>query len=151
MQREEGEGGCMTTYHYEMFGRLIYGEALTYEELMSREQTLTTEWTAYLQNIGASHIDFRPLGDALSVQCAFDEQHARDFEDVADTAAHLAGQHTEGRLVFVNRDLDNMYCFFLVDGSCRGGRLDLPTPQGGLAKKPPKMRYAHAHDRAAHE
>ena len=141
----------MATYHYEMFGSLIYGEALTYEELISREQSLIAEFTACLQNAGASHIDFQPLGDVLSVQCAFEEQDARAFEDVAAAAAQSAGKHTEGRLVFVSRDLDHIYCFFLVDGACQGGRLNLPAPRQGLAKKPPKMRYARPQDRTVYE
>ena len=141
----------MAKYRYEMFGNIIYDQALTYEELIGREQTLMSEFTAYLQQSGASHIDFQPLGDALYVQCVFAEQDARNFEDVAETVARLSGQHLEGRLVFFGRDLGRIYCFFFADESCLGGRLSLPTPRQGLNKTPPEMQYASSKDRKSPE
>ena len=139
----------MARHHYEMFGNLTYGESLTYEELISREQSLMAEFTAYLQNAGASHIDFQPLGDALYVQCVFDDQDARNFEHLAEALAKLAGRHVEGRMVFLDRELRRIYCFFFVDGSCQGGRLNLPTPRQGLNKTPPEMQYAGSKNRKA--
>lgn len=137
----------MAKYRYEMFGNLVYGEALTYEELIGREQSLLVELTSCLQNNGASHIDFQPLGDALYMQCLFAEQDARNFEVVADKVARLSGQHLEGRLVFFGRDLGRIYCFFFADESCQGGRLNLPTPRRGLEKIPPEMQYTSSKDR----
>ena len=137
----------MAKFRYEMFVNLIYGDALTYEDLIGREQSLMVELTAYLQNIGATHIDFQPLGDALYAQCVFVEQDARNFEEVAGTVAQLSGQHVEGRLVFVGRDLGRIYCFFFADESCLGGRLNLPAPRQGLAQMPPEMQYASSKDR----
>jgi len=137
----------MAKYRYEMFANLIYGETLTYEELINREQSLMVELTAYLQNIGASHIDFQPLGDALYIQCVFAEQDARNFEEVADAVARLSGQHMEGRLIFFGRDLGRIYCFFLADESVQSGRLNLPTPRNGLDKMPPEMQYASSKNR----
>ena len=139
----------MAKYRYEMFANLIYGETLTYDELIGREQFLLVELTAYLQNIGASHIDFQPLGDALYVQCVFAEQDARNFEDVAATVANLSGQHMEGRLIFFGRDLGRIYCFFFVDEHVQGGRLNLPTPRQGLDRIPPEMQYASSKNRGA--
>ena len=137
----------MAKYRYEMFGNLIYGEDLTYEELIGREQSLMTELTAFLQNKDASYIDFQPLGDALYVQCVFTGQDARNFEEVAAAMARLAGLHIEGRLVFLGRDLGRIYCFFFADGACSGGRLNLPGPRQGLAQKPPEMQYASSKNR----
>jgi hypothetical protein len=140
----------MAQYHYEMFGNLIYGEALTYEELIEHEQSLRGALSAYLRDSGASHIDFQPLGDALSMQCIFAaDQRAEDFETVADAVARLSGQHMEGRLIFLCRDLNTLYCFFFVNESCQGGRLTLPSPHQGLAQTPPEMQYANAEDRKA--
>lgn len=141
----------MAKYRYEMFGNLVYSETLTYEELIGREQSLMTELTSYLQDIGASHIDFQPLGDALYVQCVFAEQDARNFEDVAGAVARLSGQHIEGRLIFFGRDLGRIYCFFIVDETCQGGRLNLPTPRQGLDKAPPEMQYTSSKNRKPHD
>ena len=137
----------MAKYRYEMFGNMVYGEALTYEELIDREQALMVAMTAYLQSLGASHIDFQQLGDALYVQCLFAEQDARNFEEVGDAIATLAGQDIEGRLVFFGRDLGRVYCFFFADEECQGGRLNLPAPRMGLQKFPPEMQYATSKDR----
>ncbi len=137
----------MAKYRYEMFGNLTYGEDLTYEELITHEQELTAGLTDQLQDMGASHIDFRPLGDALYVQCVFDDQDARNFEEVCAAAARLAGEHMEGRLLFFGRDLGRLYCFFMAEGRWQGGRLNLPTPREGLEKMPPEMQYATSKNR----
>ena len=137
----------MAKYRYEMFGNLVYGESLTYEELITHEQDLMAGLTEHLQDMGASHIDFRPLGDALYVQCVFDDQDARNFEEVCAAAAGLAGDQMEGRLLFFGRDLGRLYCFFMADGKWQGGRLSLPTPRQGLEKTPPEMQYATSRNR----
>ena len=137
----------MAKYRYEMFANLMYGDALTYEELIEREQTLKIELTGYLQSVGASHLDFQPQGDALYVQCVFAEQDARNFEGVSEVVAQLAGNDVEGRMVFFGRDLGRIYCFFLADMECEGGRLNLPTPRMGLVKCDPEMQYTTSKDR----
>jgi hypothetical protein len=136
----------MAQFSYEMFGNMVYDEALTYEELIEREPMLMAELTDSLRDFGASHIDFRQLGDALYMQCAFTEQEESNFQHIADTVAKLAGQHMEGRLLFLCRDLDSMDCFFFVNEVCQGGRLTLPSPHQGLAQTQPDMQYASAKD-----
>lgn len=137
----------MAKYRYEMFGNLVYGETLTYEELIEHEQRLMAELTAYLQSIGGSHVDFKQLGDALYIQCLFAEQDAKNFEEVGETVAAMIGRNVEGRLVFFGRDLGRFYCFFMAEGQCEGGRLALPFPRQGLAKMPPEMQYSSSKDR----
>jgi hypothetical protein len=137
----------MAKYRYEMFANLIYGDALTYEELIGHEQKLTAELTICLQEMGGTFVDFQPLGDALYVQCVFAEQDAKIFDDIGEAVAGLAGAHMEGRLMFFGRDLGRLYCFFLADGKCQGGRLSLPSPQEGMEKLQPRMRYASAKNR----
>ena len=137
----------MAKYRYEMFGNLTYSDALTYEDLIAHEQNLLSDLTDCLQGMGASHIDFRPMGDALYVQCVFDDQDARNFEEVCAAVAHMAGEHVEGRLLFFGRDLGRLYCFFMSEGKWQGGRLSLPTPREGLEKVLPEMRYATSRNR----
>jgi hypothetical protein len=137
----------MAKYRYEMFGNMTYGEEMTYEELIEHEQNLIAGMSDFLSEMGASHIDFRPLGDALYVQCVFDDQDARNFEDVCEAAARLAGDHMEGRLLFFGRDLRRLYCFFMADGAWQGGRLNMPTPHEGLEQVPPEMQYRTSKNR----
>jgi hypothetical protein len=137
----------MAKYRYEMFANLIYSDALTYEELIEHEQRLTPELTTYLQEMGGTFIDFQPLGDALYVQCVFAEQDAKIFDDIGEAVAGLAGAHMEGRMMFFGRDLGRLYCFFLADCRCQGGRLSLPLPREGMEKVQPQMRYASSKNR----
>jgi hypothetical protein len=137
----------MAKYRYEMFGNLIYGDTLTYEELLAHEKKLIAELTAYLTATGASLIDFQPLGDALNVQCVFAGQDAKTFEEVGAATAELMGGDMEGRLMFFGRDLGRLYCFFMAESRCQGGRLSLPFPQEGLRRIQPRMQYSSSKDR----
>ncbi|MBO5491309.1 MAG: hypothetical protein J5960_07820, partial [Desulfovibrio sp.] len=57
----------------ELFGHFSYADSLTYEALLAAEETLIGEMESLLQRAGAEHLDFTPLGDALMLECVFEE------------------------------------------------------------------------------
>ena len=69
----------MGRYQCEMFGRFIYGDILTYEELQDVEALFVPRLEELLQQAGAAHVDFTPTGDILLVQCVFEAQKSYIF------------------------------------------------------------------------
>ena len=135
------QGGVMAKFRYEMFGHLVYDDSLTYEELIAREEQLTTEFSARLKGMEASHIHFEPQGDALYVQCVFAEKDANDFESVCHSLCELVGKEVAARLLFVGKELDGLWCFFIHNGLCQTAELCLPSPRLGLARRAPRLLY----------
>lgn len=140
----------MGKFRSEMFGHLVYDDSLTYEELMECEQRITSGLSPLLASLGASHVHFEPLGDALFIQCVFAEQEAENFEHLCQSLCELSGSSIEGRVLFVGKELDGLWCFFIHNGLCQTAELYLPSPRLGIARRSPRMRYKR-HKRHASE
>lgn len=116
----------MGRYQCEMFGRFIYGDILTYEELQDVEALFVPRLDELLQQAGAAHVDFTPTGDILLVQCAFEAQKLYIFRKLAQELAALLPQAVRGNLLFLKKDLSVQHLYWLEAGSWREEERLLP-------------------------
>lgn len=116
----------MGRYQCEMFGRFIYGDILTYEELQDVEALFVPRLDDLLQKAGAAHVDFTPTGDILLVQCAFEAQKPYIFRKLSQELAALLPQAVHGNLLFLKKDLSTQHLYWLEAGSWREEERLLP-------------------------
>lgn len=116
----------MGRYQCEMFGRFIYGDILTYEELQEVEALFVPRLDELLQQAGAAHVDFTPTGDILLVQCVFEAQKSYIFRKLAQELAALLPQAVRGNLLFLKKDLSVQHLYWLEAGCWREEERLLP-------------------------
>lgn len=116
----------MGRYQCEMFGRFIYGDILTYEELQEVEALFVPRLDELLQQAGAAHVDFTPTGDILLVQCVFEAQKSYIFRKLAQELAALLPQAVRGNLLFLKKDLSAQHLYWLEAGCWREEERLLP-------------------------
>ena len=116
----------------EIFGHFDYDESLTYEELLSIEESLMAEIEALLQRAGAVHIDFTPLGDTLRFQCAFEEHKLYIYRRIVHLFAELLPKGISGRMLCINKTLAGQHIFWFAPGQWQEEALPLPrvAPEG---------------------
>ncbi len=133
----------MKKNQYEMFCHLIYAENLSYEELLEKENQIIPDINQVLLELEASYINFEQLGDSLNVQCVLTSNELEQLKSMANDIASIASENIEGRIVLIDAMLDQILCFFIVNGKCQAGELNLPSPRLGIAKRPPRLQYDH--------
>lgn len=116
----------MGRYQCEMFGRFIYGDILTYEELQEVEALFVPRLDELLQQAGAAHVDFTPTGDILLVQCVFEAHKSYIFRKLAQELAALLPQAVRGNLLFLKKDLSVQHLYWLEAGCWREEERPLP-------------------------
>ncbi|MEG2140385.1 MAG: hypothetical protein RRY20_06320 [Bilophila sp.] len=118
----------MAYFHFECFCNLTYDKELTYEEVLEREEQLKLSIERLLSESEAVHIDFVPLSDNLQVQCAFVDLSPVNWQELCADMAQLAVSGIQGRMVLLDRNLDEMQICFLAAGKPTLARLPLPEP-----------------------
>lgn len=116
----------MGRYQCEMFGRFIYGDILTYEELQDVEALFVPRLDELLQQAGAAHVDFTPTGDILLVQCVFEAQKSYIFRKLAQELSALLPEAVRGNLLFLKKDLSVQHLYWLEAGCWREEERPLP-------------------------
>jgi len=99
----------MANYFCEMFGYIYYNDALTYEQLLKRENYLIDDFKNVLMEHKAVHINNIPLGDALLVQCSFSAYDDYLFEKLCDDLHTILCEYVYCKLLFVDKSLDFMH------------------------------------------
>lgn len=106
----------MDKFNTELFGEFTYSDALTYEALISCEAQLMERLDSVLQDAGAEHIDFSPLGDNLMFQGAFVTRNLEILRDIAGLLAEILPRGVRGRIVCLEKDLSSYYAYWIERG-----------------------------------
>lgn len=116
----------MDKFNTELFGEFTYAEYLTYEALLLYEARLMEKLDQVLQDAGAEHIDFSPLGDILMFQCAFVAQNLEILRDIADELASLLPKGVRGRIICLQKDLSSYHALWIARGQWQEKEYALP-------------------------
>lgn len=122
----------MGNYLCEMFAHFEYGEQLTYQELLDREDLLTRDTQSLWEQFQAAHINYTPMGDALMVQCVFRRYDPQLFHDICDTLHPLLCQNVTGRLLFVDKCLNSLHVYSLTEQGWSEAPLRIPPVDEAL-------------------
>gem|GEM_PF-894954 len=118
----------------ELFGHFSYADSLTYEALLAAEETLIGEMESLLQRAGAEHLDFTPLGDALMLECVFEEHRLYVYRKIALEIAAMLPEGVSGRLLCLHKDFSSLHVFWLRPGEWTEEERPVPEmPPEGLA------------------
>lgn len=110
----------------EIFGEFTYAEKMTYEELLASEHILLEQISDILQEAGAEHLDFTPLGDILMVQCAFEVKNLEILRDVANEIAAMLPKAVTGRILCLETNLVSCHIFWIRKGQWQEKEYILP-------------------------
>ncbi len=123
----------MDKNHSELFGHFTYDDSLTYEALLAAEELLIDEIEPLLQRGGAEHLDFTPLGDALMLECVFEEHRLYVYRKIAMEIAAMLPDGVNGRLLCLHKDFSSLHVFWLRPGAWVEEERPLPeTPSETL-------------------
>ncbi|MGX7950250.1 hypothetical protein [Oleidesulfovibrio alaskensis] len=103
----------MAKYDCEMFGFFSYSPELSYNELYALEESFRSTLHDALAAHGADYMQYEPEGDALRVQCVFAGCEEEVFHAVCDTVVRSMSGHVHGRLLFVNKNLQELLVYRL--------------------------------------
>lgn len=117
----------MGNYQCEMFGHFVYGEQLTYQELLNREAMLTRDTQEMLHDFQAAHIHYTPMGDELLLQCVFKRYDEELFQEICDSLHPLLCQAVQGRVLFVDKHLNSLHVYSLTEQGWHEASLHIPT------------------------
>lgn len=126
----------MARFRYECFCTLVYDNELTYEEVLERETALETRMGEILESCGGKHVDFVSIGDSLRIQCAFVDWRPEDFRLLCAEMAELTVDGVHGRVLVVNKDLDEISVALLGADGPMLARVPLPAPAGSPGAGP---------------
>lgn len=111
----------------EMYGQIIYGDQLSYEELLDIEGWLIRSTQDLLVRAGGEFIDFNPFGDGLMFQCALPGHKLYICRKVAMSLAEILPDHVDGRLLFVEKSLETSHLYWIQPGSWQEEDRTIPT------------------------
>ncbi len=117
----------------EMFAHFVYGQDLSYDELMEREEALKILADGVFAEAGGEYIHFEPQGDTLHAQCVLPEYGEDVFHTICRGLLPQMDAHVEGRLLFVAKSLDSIHLYTLSNGAMKESCLGLP-PAGPLGE-----------------
>jgi hypothetical protein len=115
-------------YAAECFGYFVYSPALTYEELLAREEEVKAAVGGILADCDAAHIHFESSGDALHLQCALQEHSEAVFHDICDKLAPYMDNNIDGRLLMVRTSLQTLHAYSLHEGKWQEAVVNMPPP-----------------------
>ncbi len=127
----------MSVYQCEFFGHFVYSEELSYIGLLEREAALMDAFDRLLRDMDAAHIDFTPTGDALRAQCVFARADEALFHSVCDAIAPLLGDDVEGKLLFVDKNLEHVALYCLAGAVWKEASIALPEAGDALRRAEP--------------
>ncbi|MFV0422603.1 hypothetical protein [Oleidesulfovibrio sp.] len=119
----------MAKYDCEMFGYFSYSPDLSYSELHELEAGFRDALQDALEQRGADFMQFEPEGDALRVQCVFGECHEENFHEVCDAVVQGMNNHVFGKMLFVNKNLQELLVYRLESKGWYEGAIDLQSIQ----------------------
>lgn len=99
----------MANYYCEMFGYIYYNDALTYDQLLEREDYLVDDFKTVLLEYDAVHINNIPLGDSLLVQCSFSSYDDILFEKICEDVHTILCEYVYCKLLFVDKSLNHFH------------------------------------------
>lgn len=110
----------------EIFGEFTYAESMSYEDLLACEADLLEQLGSILQEAGAEHLDFTPLGDILMLQCAFEIKNLEIMRDVTREIAAILQKGITGRLLCLETNLVSCHIFWISQGKWQEKEYILP-------------------------
>ena len=123
----------MDTTSTELFGHLIYAETLTYDELLDAEEYLIQDIELLLERAGAEHIDFFPLGDALTFQCEFAKYRRYIFRKIACDIVEILPAGITGRIFCLSHALEISTLYWVRPKEWQEANITIPEfPPDGL-------------------
>lgn len=125
----------MSQFTIELFGHIVYSPDLSYHDLLDREEQAKAKVQDVLEKASAEFIHFEALGDILRFQCALPEQNDAVFHSICDDLAPFVTNGLDARLLLVDRDLNAVYFYTIVNGKWQEATIGFPPP-GYLAPKP---------------
>ncbi len=128
----------MSVYQCELFGHFVYSEDLSYVGLLEREAALMDAFDRLRRGMDAAHVDFTPTGDALRAQCVFAKADEALFHSVCDAIAPLLGDDMEGKLLFVDKDLEHVALYCLAGAVWKEASIALPEARDALKRAEPE-------------
>lgn len=120
----------------ELFGHIVYSPDLSYHDLLEREESVKNMVQEVLESSGGSYIHFEALGDTLRFQCALAEERDEIFHNICDDFAPHVKDGLDARLLIVDKDLDTLYSYSIVNGKWQEAVIGLPAA-GRLDDAPP--------------
>lgn len=110
----------------EVFGQLNYDDTLTYEELLTIEDSLIEKVQAILQKACGLHIDFSPIGDCLLFQAAFEAYKIYIFRKIAQEIAAILPSGVNGRFACLEKSLSSLHVFWISSGQWQEEERGIP-------------------------
>lgn len=110
----------------ELFAQFVYSLELSYHSLLERESELKVLATEILEQNGGEFIHFEEMGDTMRAQCVFARYDEDLFHDICEDVAPLMDGFVEARLLFVNKDLDELHIYAINNGKWSESCLRLP-------------------------
>lgn len=117
----------METKSAELFGHLLYAESLTYDELLDAEERIIQDIEFLLERAGAEHIDFFPLGDALTFQCAFAKYKQYVFRKIACDLVEILPKGISGRIYGLAHTLENAVLYWVQPNIWQEASITFPV------------------------
>ena len=122
----------MVQFQVELFGHVVYNSSLSYHEMLALEERFKATVQAVLEDVDAAFINFEPLGETLRFQCVFTSTGEDLYHAICDRlVVHVKGA-LGVRLLFVDKNMEDMYFYSLSKGRWQEGVITLP-PAGHLA------------------
>lgn len=121
----------------ELFAHFVYSQKLSYEELLVKEEFFQEALTQILTDAEAQFINFTPLGDTLRVQCVLEAHGESLFQEICEAIAALMDETLEGRLLFVEKELDILAIYCLAQKKWQESIIQVPVagPIGAKLRK----------------
>ena len=131
----------MSFHKMELFGHFAYSPDLSYDELLSREDAIKVTVQEILEKANAEFIHFEALGDSLRFQCVLPEERESVFHTICDDLAPHVKGGLDARLLLVDKDLDTVYFYSIVNGIWQEAIMGLP-PAGYLVPAASAVKVA---------
>ena len=121
----------------ELFAHFVYSQELSYEELLTTEETFQEAVTQILNDEGAQFINFTAFGDTLRAQCVFEIHEESLFQRICETIAPLMDGTLEARLLFVDKELDVLAVYLIAQKEWQESIIQVPVagPIGAKLRK----------------
>lgn len=126
----------MSQYKMELFGHVVYNHELSYDDLLAREEETKLLMQETLENAGGGFINFEALGDTLRFQCMLPDEDEGAFHRICEALAPNIKKGLDARMLLVDKDLDTLYYYSLVDGRWQEAIVGLP-PAGYVVDAQP--------------
>ncbi len=115
----------MAKYDCELFGYFSYDAALSYNELHVFEAEFREALQGVLEQNNADFLQFEPEGDALRIQCVFNNFYEESLHAVCEAVCQVMTPHVRGKFLAVNKDLQDLLVYRLTNNGWSEGIISL--------------------------